>query len=568
MKYDLSILIPSRNEMFVAETVKDILSNIRGNTEIIVVLDGQLADPEIEDAKNLTILYLPKAIGQRAATNQAARLSTAKYVMKLDAHCRVDEGFDIKLITDMQTLGASGGYDHYTIIPTLYNLHGFDWVCIGKNERSGNKFEKEEWFKDKEGCGNRIYQSPTPEDCSKCKGNMERQLVFKPRFNKQSMYYRFDKNLHFQYWGAYRERVAYAGNIVDIMSTQGSCFFLTRQKYWELNICDEKHGSWGQQGVEVACKTWLSGGRLVTTKNTWYSHMFRTQGSDFGFPYPLSGSDQEKARKYSRWLWQENNWPNRIHDLDWLLEKFKPVPDWHDMSAVQNKTNKGIIFYTDNQMNVKVAHKVQKQLMKMGLPIVSTSLKPMPKMGHNIHVPLQRGYLTMFKQQLAALEASKADIIFFCEHDVLYHPSHFEFTPPRKDTFYYNINVWKVNNTNGHFVRVNVAQQVSGLCAYRELLITEYRNRVNRLEREGRFERGWGFEPGTKGLARGGFSNNLAINWESGAPNIDIRGDWNLTQTRWSPTAYRNPIHALGWQEADGILGWPYKNYFDILNSI
>ena len=40
MGYDLSILIPARNEEFLNRTVQDILENIEGNTEVIVVLDG------------------------------------------------------------------------------------------------------------------------------------------------------------------------------------------------------------------------------------------------------------------------------------------------------------------------------------------------------------------------------------------------------------------------------------------------------------------------------------------------------------------------------------------------
>jgi hypothetical protein len=51
-------------------------------------------------------------------------------------------------------------------------------------------------------------------------------------------------------------------------------------------------------------------------------------------------------------------------------------------------------------------------------------------------------YLDMFTKILKALEASEAEVIFFAEHDVLYHPKHFDFIPPKRDVFYYNINVW------------------------------------------------------------------------------------------------------------------------------
>ncbi len=572
-KYELSILIPARNEMFIAETVKQLLQQIRGKTEIIVVLDGQWAYPEIEDDSRVTIIYVPESIGQREATNQAARLSKAKYVMKLDAHCVFDEGFDVKMMDDMQ--------ENWTMVPVQYNLHGFDWVCIGKYSRSGEPYEPEEWFRTRQGCGHKKYQSPTPKSCDKCGGNMERQLVFKPRFNKRSTYYRFDKDLHFQYWGSFEERVKDQGELVDTMSLQGSCFMATRAKYWELKLSDKDmagKSGWGQQGVEVALKTWLSGGRLVVTKKTWYSHLFRTQGSDFGFPYSLSGSDIDFARKRSREIFQGDKWPLAIHPFNWIIEKFKPIPGWHEedkgFNTVRGKNDKysqksGIVFYTDNQVSLSIASKVQKQLRKIGLPIVSASLKDMSHFGENIHLELQRGYLTMFKQQLAALERSKADIIYMCEHDVLYHPTHFAFTPPSKEIFYYNVNVWKINHATGHGVKVDIAQQVSGLCGYRHLLIEEYRRRVNRVEREGHFERGWGFEPGTKSIKRGGFSDLTAQNWNSKYPNLDIRSVHNVTGSRWKPEEYRNQQHTVGWKEADEFEGWePAKTYFDILASI
>ena len=56
-RYDLSILIPARNEMFLARTVENILANKRGRTEVIVGLDGEWADPPVADHPDLTIVY-------------------------------------------------------------------------------------------------------------------------------------------------------------------------------------------------------------------------------------------------------------------------------------------------------------------------------------------------------------------------------------------------------------------------------------------------------------------------------------------------------------------------------
>ena len=115
------------------------------------------------------------------------------------------------------------------------------------------------------------------------------------------------------------------------MSLQGSFFMLTREKYWELNICDsDTFGSWGSQGIEVACKTWLSGGRVVVNHDTWYAHLFRTKGGDFGFPYPNSGSKAQKAKKLAKDIFFNNKWDKAIRPLSWLVEKFWPVKGWSD----------------------------------------------------------------------------------------------------------------------------------------------------------------------------------------------------------------------------------------------
>ena len=100
-------------------------------------------------------------------------------------------------------------------------------------------------------------------------------------------------------------------------------------QFWRLGAMDEEHGSWGQFGVEIACKSWLSGGRQVVNKRTWFSHLFRTQ-QGFKFPYPLDETQVQQARTHSQQLWKRDQWPKAVRPLSWLLEKFTPVPEWHD----------------------------------------------------------------------------------------------------------------------------------------------------------------------------------------------------------------------------------------------
>jgi aldehyde:ferredoxin oxidoreductase len=61
---------------------------------LIVGLDGEWADPTIKDHPKITIIHHSISIGQRAITNECAKLSTSKYLMKVDAHCSFDKGFD------------------------------------------------------------------------------------------------------------------------------------------------------------------------------------------------------------------------------------------------------------------------------------------------------------------------------------------------------------------------------------------------------------------------------------------------------------------------------------------
>lgn len=296
---DLSVLIPARNEMFLSRTIEDILQNMRGRTEIIAVMDGGWAEPGVSVHPRVSVIFHAVSVGQRAATNEAARLAKGRYLMKCDAHCAFDEGFDVKLMADMQ--------DDWTMAPLMKNLHAFDWVCPN---------------------GHRRYQGPSGV-CTECGEATTRDVVWRAKKSPNSTAYRFDRDLHFQYWPEWKAKQT--GDLVESMSLQGSCFMCTKEKYFELELCDEKHGSWGQQGTEVACKTWLSGGRVIISKKTWYAHMFRTQGGDFGFPYPNPGI--EKAREYSRQLWLEGKWEKAKHPLGWLIEKFGPVPGWEEVSS-------------------------------------------------------------------------------------------------------------------------------------------------------------------------------------------------------------------------------------------
>jgi hypothetical protein len=298
---ELSILIPARNEMFLAKTIEDILEHMEADTEILVGLDGVWADPAIPQHDRVTVLYYPESIGQRAMTNQLCRLAQGKYVMKVDAHCSFRQGFDKSMIKAFRKTG-----DNVVMVPTMRNLHAFNWVCADGHSR---------------------YQSPSG-PCKECGKETVRDVVWIAKERPESNSYCFDATPHFQYFNDFTKRKEYKdqleGKITETMSLQGSLFMLTKDKYWELNICDENFGSWGSQGIEVACKMWLSGGRVLVNQRTWYAHLFRTQGGDFSFPYPQSQVKVDEAKNKAKEMFFKQNWELPI---SWLVEKFWPVLD-------------------------------------------------------------------------------------------------------------------------------------------------------------------------------------------------------------------------------------------------
>jgi len=556
---DLSVIIPARNEEFLQRTIDDILSNAEGDTEVIAILDGYWPNPGIKDNPKVTLIHHEVSIGQRAATNEGARYSQAKYIMKADAHCMFDKGFDVKLMADCEY--------NWTVIPRMYVLDAFHWIC----EQCGR-----EW----------TQQGPMPTQCDICTNTdkFEKRIIWQIKKRKRTDYMWFDKDLRIKYFdkpglrqygddiNAVKKKYSHKirdwakDDITDVMCGIGACWFLHRDRYFELGGMDEDHGSWGQMAVELACKTWLSGGRQVVNKKTWFAHLPRTQ-EGFSWPYPNPVKAQERARAHSKDLWLNNKWEGRMHDIDWLIDKFSPLPGWDEIAKPKTST-KGLVYYTDNQCEERILNIVRNQLKSIcnGHQIVSVSHYPI-NFGKNIVLRSPKSPLTMFKQILIGLEGIKSDIVFLVEHDIIYHPSHFDFTPPRDDVFYYNENTWKVRAQDGQALFYHT-KQVSGLCANRELLLEHYRKRVERVEKEG-FTRYMGFEPGTHTYPRG-IDDYKAESYFSEHPNIDIRHSNNLTASRFKKEQYRDQNSIKGWTLADEVPFWgKTKNRFSqFLESI
>jgi glycosyltransferase involved in cell wall biosynthesis len=421
----LSVIIPSRNEPYLERTIRNILENAEGNIEIIVELDGYLPEPPINIGDNRVIFFHhEKGIGQRACINHGVKECSGEFIMKLDAHCAVGKGFDVILARDCE--------QSWTMIPTMYNLDHTTW---------------------------------------------------KPKLHKRTdyMYIGCDNGrlLRAEYYGSRQPKSD--KQIDETMCCMGPGWFMHKSRFIEQGGCDENHeGGWGQQGVEVACKAWLSGGALMVNKKTWFAHWFRGGGGP-GFPYPISGNQIERVRTYSRDLWLNNKWPQQTRTFQWLIDKFDP-PGWD--------TSLTIIYYTANVIAKGIEYSVLRGLRGHGYPIISVSQEPM-QLGKNIVVPKERSLTNIYRQVLVGAKEAKTEFVALCEDDCLYTKEHFKYRP--RKPFAYNLNRWMLHLDQDQKIFTYRERPVLSQCIANRKALIECLEKGDRDREMGR-EDGYEFE--------------------------------------------------------------------------
>ena len=294
-KYMLSIVIPSRNEKFLRQTILDVLSNATGEIEIFPVLDGYELPPE-EIVTDPRVHYLRLSLGdnnchKREAINMMVDICKGEYIMALDAHCMMAKGFDEQLIKDHES--------NWVQVPRRHRLDADNW-CIQEQSDSRPPIDYEYLM--------------FPLDSGKTPNN--------PREPKKDGH----PSLHGFKWD---QRTLARANIPidEAMTIQGSIWFMTKKYFKELGLMQtEGHNGWFQDGEEVGFKTWLSGGEVMVNKNTWYAHLHK--GKHYGRMYPTSKEAIKKGEDYWYDFFVNNRWDKRIHDFEWLIEKFWPLPNW------------------------------------------------------------------------------------------------------------------------------------------------------------------------------------------------------------------------------------------------
>ena len=271
----ISVIIPSRNEKYLAQTVDDLFAKAKGEIEVVVILDEN--DQPLKPRPNLIVRKKEGRPGLRSAINQAISLASGKFIMKTDAHCMFDVGFDLKLTQNCE--------DNWVAIPRRYSLDPEAWTIRPNRPIIDYEYFVFPWAGEAGSkTGGKWYQ----------RAEERKELV-----------------------------------LDEDMAFQGSCWITTKEHLLNIRGFSDDTSTGDEfvcESEELANKTWLSGGKVMVNKKTWYAHLYK--GKQYGRGYELDKRNTLAQRKFHDDYWMNDRWPKAIHKMSWLVEKFMPIPGW------------------------------------------------------------------------------------------------------------------------------------------------------------------------------------------------------------------------------------------------
>ncbi len=280
----LSIVVPAFREPFLNKTVDSLLENATGEVEVIAVLDGYDPGGPMSVDSRVKIVKLDKNLGMRGTLNAGIAVATGEFLMKIDAHCAVGEGYDQILTADCQ--------ENWLMVPRRYHLDEETWT-------KSTRWPVRDYH---------YLSFPGTADPS------------------------YGYSLQVQNWEKWNDL-----EIDDTPSFQGSGWVANRKYFMKhIGFYDDRpetYGSFAQDQQETGLKYWLGGGEIKVNKKTWYAHLQKR-----GYHYK-EGTFSHKHKKDSLHIhgneWGTKHWMNNeeagmLHKFEWLVEKFWPIPTWPD----------------------------------------------------------------------------------------------------------------------------------------------------------------------------------------------------------------------------------------------
>lgn len=270
----VSIIIPSRNEELLANTVDDIFNNATGDFEVIVCLDGHSEYKLPKERERLIIVNHNIPIGMRSMINNGVMKAKGKYIMKCDSHCAFSRGFDEVLKKDCEK----------------------DWVVMGRRYELISKT----WSR-------RMDRMPID------------YFYFSCPWTSPNYFF-----LRVCPWvGRTKDRKHIL--IDETLTLNGSMWFMHKEHFDNRlgGLDSADYGEFGAEQQEIGNKTWLGGGKVMVNKNVWYAHFNKAHITR---NYPFHYNQIRDTFTYSAEYWVGDKWKERKHDFAWLIDRFWPLP--------------------------------------------------------------------------------------------------------------------------------------------------------------------------------------------------------------------------------------------------
>ena len=284
----VSIIISARGETkettpgvtYLQRTVQDVYENATGNFEVIVGFNGPPYQ-EFPDYPNFKVIKLPESIGLKMMINVLAATATGKYIYKTDAHCKFGYGFNEILQEDMQ--------DNWLVTPRFYVLNPATWEW--QDERHYDYFYLCCPFTDPRG-------------------------------------FRFKAGGHWPQRTAEREHNPQF-DIDETPQFHGSGWLVERNFFLNKigGFPNQDPTGHAQEPPNIGLKYWLGPweGKVMVNKKTWYAHVHQDNSvKDFKY------TREEERYAYDFWAryWMADKWEERVHTIDWFIDRFMPMPTW------------------------------------------------------------------------------------------------------------------------------------------------------------------------------------------------------------------------------------------------
>lgn len=298
IKGRVSVVIPSCNEGFLIPTINSLLAGAHGDVEILAMIDGGPCPPFPATLDpRVRVAYNGQQEGMRQAFYRGALMATGEFLMKCDGHCIFAPGWDDALKADCD--------GDWLVVPTRHSIDGEVWKA-------------------------------NPTDGAKAvKGR---------HFNYHFLTWPFDLGLYG--YGLHAKTFDWNTNRVvnerwkskpidDLMSFQGSCWFMRAALFHRLwpNGLDHANYYFYQEAQEIGLTVWMSGGRCVVNKKTFYCHLHKgnnnlhTIDGREGRGFFLNVRRKRASEKYATDYWLNDRMPNAQRTFVQFIERFSDLLD-------------------------------------------------------------------------------------------------------------------------------------------------------------------------------------------------------------------------------------------------